>query len=305
MTAYFIRTSSISVWLVRSTMPGPPPQERSSGRRTISPEQAWGVPVDRRSDVYSLGATLYELLSGAPPFRGDTPTEVMMQVISRPATPLQRVVRSIPRDLSVICGTCLEKEPERRYDSARALRDDLNRWLTGEPIAARAPGLIYRTYSFLRRHRAVAAAIAAATILTGGIAGYRIMQLQRDRAQREVAAQFEDHVRYIEHLLDHDRALPLHDTRPAVRRASHEISLTCERSSFPRGARLRRRTRASGDGRQRCRAETARSRMERRVSNAGRRVSLRRRADRGVRPDACRCRAHSGQRPSTDANRRE
>lgn len=190
----------------------------------LSPEQAWGLPVDRRSDVYSLGATLYELLSGARPFQGDSPTDVMMQVISRRPTPLRRVLRSIPRDLSLIAEVCLEKEPERRYESARALRDDLARWLNGEPISARAPGMIYRARALLRRHRALAIAVAAATLVTGGVAGYRIVRLQNERAQREVIARLEDRVQYIERLMDYERALPIHDMRPAFRRATREIS---------------------------------------------------------------------------------
>jgi serine/threonine-protein kinase len=189
----------------------------------LSPEQAWGLPVDRRSDVYSLGATLYEALAGRPPFKGETPTEVMLQVISRSPAPLRRLLPSVPRDLAVIAEKCLAKEPERRYDSARALRDDLARWLAGEPIAARAPTLIYRAWSFLRRHRAVTAALVIASLTIGSAAAYRIAALQHDREEREVAAQLEDRVRYIERLLDYDRALPLHDGRPAVARARSEI----------------------------------------------------------------------------------
>ncbi len=190
----------------------------------LSPEQAWGLPADRRSDVYALGATLYELLSGAPPYSGATPTDVIMQIISRPARPLQRVAKSVPRDLAIIAGTCLEKEPERRYDSARALRADLARWLAGEPITARAPGLMYRAHSLLRRHRALAAAIVLATLITGAVGGYQISRLHKERAVAEVTARLEDRVRYIERLLDHDRALPLHDTRSAVARAEGEIA---------------------------------------------------------------------------------
>ncbi|HYU27153.1 MAG TPA: serine/threonine-protein kinase, partial [Thermoanaerobaculia bacterium] len=184
----------------------------------LSPEQAWGLPVDRRSDVYSLGSTLYELLSGAPPFAGDSSTDVLMQVISQPARPLHRLVRSMPRDLSVIAGKCLQKEPERRYDSARALSEDLQHWLAGEPILARAPGPTYRFRMFLRRHRAVAASVVAASCIIGGVAGYGIIALRNEREQRETAEALEERVRYVERLLDYDRALPLHDGRPALRR---------------------------------------------------------------------------------------
>jgi serine/threonine-protein kinase len=190
----------------------------------LSPEQAWGMAVDRRSDVYSLGATLYELVSGKPPFCGPTAADVIMQVISRPPMPLRRAIPSIPRDLSVIVATCLEKEPERRYDSARALRDDLDCWLKGEPITARPPGILYRLYSVIRRHRAIAAAVLAATVVTGAVSGYRIVALQRERQEREATEQLEDRVRYIENLVAYDRSLPLHDARPMRARATRELA---------------------------------------------------------------------------------
>jgi serine/threonine-protein kinase len=217
----------------------------------LAPEQAWGLPVDRRSDVYSLGATLFELLAGRPPFAGDTPAEVMMQVISRPAPAVRTFLPSIPRDLAVITEKCLAKEPERRYDSARALRDDLARWLAGEPIAARSPSLAYRGWSFVRRNRAVAASIVAASLTIGGVAGYRIAQLQREREQGQLAAQLEDRVRYIERFLDYDRALPLHDGRPAVARARNELralSLVPARFDGPKQYALGRAELAVGDG---------------------------------------------------------
>jgi len=190
----------------------------------LSPEQAWGLPLDRRSDVYSLGVTLYELLSGSPPYAGSSPTDILVQVISREAPPLRRRVKSIPRDLSIIAEICLQKDPAQRYESARALRDDLTRWLNGEPITGRKPGFLYRASAGLRRHRRLAIAVTGAVLVTASVAGYRILQLQNERAQRDVTAQLEGRVQYIERLLDHDRALPVHDIRPALRRASREIS---------------------------------------------------------------------------------
>lgn len=205
----------------------------------LSPEQAWGLPVDRRSDVYSLGATLYHLLAGSPPFHGASSADVLMQVITRDPKPLRRISSSIPRELSIVAEKCLQKEPQRRYDSARELRDELDRWLRGEPVMARAPGLVYRARAFVRRNRATAAAVAAATLLTGVAAAAAVWSLQKEQKQRDLIARLEDRVRYIERLVQYDRSLPLHDTRPAVARVAREVAaLSRERGAGAGGAPL-------------------------------------------------------------------
>jgi eukaryotic-like serine/threonine-protein kinase len=125
----------------------------------LPPEQATGEAgkIGRPSDVYSLGAMLYHLLVGCPPFMGENPAEIIRQVVEREPTSPRLLLPSVPRDLETICLRCLEKEPARRYPTARALADELGRYLRGEAIQARPLGIIGRTVRWCRRKPAQAA----------------------------------------------------------------------------------------------------------------------------------------------------
>ncbi|MFO0864255.1 MAG: protein kinase [Gemmataceae bacterium] len=123
----------------------------------MSPEQAAGKSkhVGPKSDVYGVGAVLYECLVGRPPFREETPLDTLVQVIEGEPQEPRSIDASIPRDLELICIRCLEKNPDARYASAEALADDLERWLAGEPIEARPATLWNRVVRWTRREPAL------------------------------------------------------------------------------------------------------------------------------------------------------
>jgi predicted Ser/Thr protein kinase len=164
--------------LARVSQPGSEDRTRSG---TIlgtpgyaAPEQAAGRTrqVGHASDVYSLGAVLYRLLVGRPPFMAATPHETLLQVISEDPTPPSRIDRSVPRDLETICMKCLNKEPAKRYHSAGELADDLERFVHDEPILARPTGSAERVAKWVRRNRVVASLllVIAAALVVGSVA---------------------------------------------------------------------------------------------------------------------------------------
>jgi WD40 repeat protein/tetratricopeptide (TPR) repeat protein/tRNA A-37 threonylcarbamoyl transferase component Bud32 len=157
----------------------------------MAPEQAAGAnrEVGPATDVYALGAILYELLTGRRPFQAATQLEVMVQVAQREPPRPRTIHRPIDIDLETICLKCLEKEPKKRYPSAAALAEDLERWLAGVPIRARSVGPGERLRRWCRRNPALAtvsglalAALAAALVVAVCFALYQT-QAAKEQAQ--------------------------------------------------------------------------------------------------------------------------
>jgi WD40 repeat protein len=157
----------------------------------MAPEQAGGrKDVGPAADVYALGAILYELLTGRPPFRAATPLDTVLQVLSEEPVALRRLQPKVPKDLETVCHKCLEKDPKRRYSSAAALAEDLRRFGAGEPVAARPVGVVGRLAKWGRRRPAVALLLAAvALVAAAGLVGilwaYGEAVVQRQAARAE------------------------------------------------------------------------------------------------------------------------
>jgi tetratricopeptide (TPR) repeat protein len=153
-----------------------------------SPEQITGgrIPLDHRTDIYSLGATLYELLTLQPPFTGRQRDQVLAQIVQKEPRAPRRLNRKAPVDLETICLKALEKDPDRRYQTAGQMADDLRRYVNRFAIAARRAGPVERLQKWMRRHPGLAAGVGLA-LMALSLAGFFAVQSWRDRQERLAA----------------------------------------------------------------------------------------------------------------------
>src|SRR5262249_49590466 len=144
-------------------------------------------PIGPATDIYALGAILYELLTGRPPFVADTAVETLTQVrFQEPISPV-RLRPKLPRDLATICLKCLEKSPRRRYVSTLSLAEVLRRFQAGEPIRARPVGFAESAYRWCRRRPLVAALLTLCGLLLGALVSVVLVYNARlaERAESE------------------------------------------------------------------------------------------------------------------------
>jgi WD40 repeat protein len=155
----------------------------------MSPEQAGGNShrVDRRTDVYSLGVILYEMLCGQLPFRGAKALLLEQILHEEPKSP-RAVNRKVPRDLDTVCFKAMAREPQHRYATAGDLADDLRRFLRGEPVRARPVGLAERTVRWVRRRPTMAALLAVSAVAALALAGVAVSTLQSARLREAITA---------------------------------------------------------------------------------------------------------------------
>mgnify|MGYP001587536400 FL=1 len=155
--------------------------------RYLSPEQAMAkrVKVDHRTDIYSLGVTMYELLCFRPAYPMTDDKEILSAVLTRDPVAPRKINHHVPAELDTICMKCLEKMPVARYETAKTLADDLRRYIADLPIAAKRPGPLRRVVKFVRRHKAPVAAVSAVMLLTASAIFWQRETVARRKAQIE------------------------------------------------------------------------------------------------------------------------
>jgi serine/threonine-protein kinase len=239
----------------------------------MAPEQAEAraQTLGPAVDIHALGAILYELLTGRPPFRAATAAETVRQVISQDPVPPSRLNGEVPRDLETICLKCLRKEPHLRYAGAAALAADLHHFLRGEAIAARPEGRLARLVRRGRRRPVQSTLVAAVTLLTTALLGVGLwlisdraaaaQKIETEQAATERAADID-----LRELVQWMRKASWPEARNALEPAKSRLG---ERGSHDIRGRLDRATRDRRFGRRGAARSAARLRASRRRSRPG------------------------------------
>jgi serine/threonine-protein kinase len=196
----------------------------------MPPEQAWGdaEKIDRRSDVYSLGATLYYILTHRAPYIGNT-MEVILQLSQTDPDPVRKLAPEVPRDLETIVMKCLDRSPDRRYDSAKALADDLARFLNGDSIHARPATLGYKLQKKIRKHKTVAIIVGISSLVAIILGGIGLFSWWRAGQQIKLAQEFAQTAENMEWRMRIARMAPLHNITQDMQLVNNRIASIRER----------------------------------------------------------------------------
>lgn len=207
----------------------------------MAPEQARGAirSLDRRTDVYSLGATFYEILADRPPFIEPQPWKMLHKIETEDAPSLRMVSPSVPTDLETIVMKCLERDPARRYESARALGEDLQRYLDGDPVLARKASIGYRLIKRARKHKILVSVVSLGLIAVMIFAGLAIRARRQASEEARIAREIGEDVKEMQLFMRYAYSLPLHDIdreRAVVRQRLTDIEAKMAGAdSFARG----------------------------------------------------------------------
>ncbi len=182
----------------------------------MAPEQASGESreVDRRADVYALGATLSSIVGGRPPFAGKTLAVLLRQVLEEVPEPLTSLGSRVPADVDAIVMKCLRKDPAERYASARALARDIRHFLDGEPIEARRTTAVYRMRMFVARNKAAVGAVSVAALLVVAASAWGGWSAWTSARRARVAQSFGQEVERLESYARAAYTVPRHDVAP-------------------------------------------------------------------------------------------
>ncbi len=183
----------------------------------MSPEQIEGKmdEIDGRTDIYGIGALMYKIITGEPPFKGET-FETLKEAMEGDPVPLIKLNKSIPKDVEAIVMKCLEKDPKRRYQSAKELSEDIGRFLNGEPTKAKTSIIFSKAFKKAKKNKTIFAVSSIAFIAIIFLITLVFYIQHRERIQRGFTIEFEQQIKYIEDTLWYTYSLPLHDIREEI-----------------------------------------------------------------------------------------